>query len=170
MIDFFRNNVQFIISISAIIISIISLFVTIFALYFHRKHNQLSVKPIAHFSKGDYEDQIFVKIKNYGLGPLIIDRFEINRGNQSFQRLIDSLGEQSSSIVWDTFTDSLDGRVLAPQKEFILMQGSFELEQNNIRMGIRRLLAQTSLTIHYKCIYGKKQSPVTEQLDWFSRT
>lgn len=169
MMDWFGNNAQFIIAMSAIIISIISLFVAVWSLYSQKKHNQLSVKPIAHFSKGDYENQIFVRIKNYGLGPLIINKFEITRDNQLFKRLIDSFDEIDTPFVWDTFTDDIEGRVLAPQKEFTLIQGSFEPEQNYIREEIRSLLSKTTLTIHYKCVYDKEQPSVTEQLDWFSR-
>lgn len=169
MIDWISQNTQTIIAICAIIVSIISLTVAIIALATQRKHNKLSVKPIPHFSKGDYEDHIFVKIKNYGLGPLQIENFEIKKDKSTFKRLIDSFGGLASQITWETFTDDIEGRVLAPQKEFVLIQASFTAEQNEIRQAIRKSLAKTTLTIESSCVYNEKQPEVKEELTWFAR-
>jgi len=169
MIDWISQNAQTVIAISAIIISVISLAVAIVALYTQRKHNKLSVKPIPHFSKGDYENHIFVKIKNYGLGPLKIENFEIKKNKSTFKRLIDSFDGLASKVTWETFTDDIEGRVLAPQKEFVLIQASFTSEQNDIKQAIRESLAKTTLTIQSSCVYNEKQPEVKEELTWFAR-
>lgn len=168
--DCFVNNAQSIMAVCAVIVSVISLFVAIKALSAQKEHNKLSVKPIAHFSKGDYEDQIFVKLKNYGMGPLLISSFDIKKDKSSFKRLIDSFDDLASKISWDTFTDDIEGRVLAPQKEFVLIQASFSSpEQKDIKDAIRQSLAKTSLTVEYKCVYNEQQPKVEEKLDWFAR-
>ncbi|GAB3277347.1 hypothetical protein GCM10027297_13500 [Parahaliea aestuarii] len=163
------NNAQTITAISAVVISLISLFVAIRTLSAQKKHNKLSVKPIAHFSKGDYENHIFVRLKNYGMGPLIITKFEISKDKSSFKRLIDSFNGAASKITWETFADDIEGRVLAPQKEFTLIQASFTSDQENIRQAIRQSLAKTTLTVGYRCIYEEDQPQVQEKLEWFAR-
>lgn len=127
------------------------------------------MKPIAHFSKGDHEDKIFVKLKNYGMGPLLISSFDIKKDKSNFKRLIDSFDGLASEVSWDTFTDDIERRVLAPQKEFVLVQASFSPEQESIKNAIRKSLAKTSLTVEYKCLYNEQQPPVEEKLDWFAR-
>ena len=71
MSEWVTENVGVVIAAGAAFVSLLSLVVSIIALAIHRKHNYMSVKPIAHFSKGDYEDCLFIKLKNYGTGPLI---------------------------------------------------------------------------------------------------
>ena len=167
--EWLSNNSELVIAISAIAVSLISLCVAIKALSAQKTHNKLSVKPIAHFSKGDYEDQIFVRLKNYGMGPLKVTQFDVAREKSKFKRLIDSFDGLASQITWDTFTDDIEGRVLAPQKEFTLIQASFNPEQSDMRNAIRNSLAQTTLTVNYKCIYDESQPEAQEKLDWFGR-
>lgn len=167
--EWIANNSTTIIALSAVVISLISLFVAVRALNTQRKHYKLSVKPIAHFSKGDYKNQIFVKVKNYGLGPLIIKEFNVSKEKCSFKRLIDSFDGLASHITWDTFTDDITGRVLAPQNEFTLIKASFTPDQDDIRKAIRESLSKTTLSIKYKCIYDEVQPEVREKLEWFSR-
>ncbi|PKN52395.1 MAG: hypothetical protein CVU55_07655 [Deltaproteobacteria bacterium HGW-Deltaproteobacteria-13] len=170
MMEWIANNSGAIIALSTVVISLISLFVAVKALNTQREHNKLSVKPIAHFSKGDYENQIFVKVKNYGLGPLIIEEFNVSKEKCSFKRLVDSFDGLGALITWDTFTDDIEGRVLAPQNEFILIKASFTPDQDDIRKAIRESLANTTLTIKYKCIYDEVQPEVQEKLEWFARS
>ncbi len=163
------NYSEIIIAVSAVAISIISLFVAINALKSQEIHNKLAVKPIAHFSKGDYENKIFIKLKNYGMGPLIINKFYIKKDKSSFKRLIDSFDGVAPNIVWDTFTDDIEGRVLAPQTEFTLIEVQFSNEDAEIRQAIRESLSKTTLSIKYSSIYDEVQPRVKEKLDWFSR-
>ena len=163
-----NNHYELIVAISAVLISIISLFVALKTLKIQQKHNKLSVKPLAHFSKADYQNKIYIKIKNYGLGPLIIKKLEIKKNNKKYKRLIDTFEVLASKIMWDTFTDIVDNRVLAPQKEFLLIQVSFTDKQDKIREEIRKSLAETTLTLTYQSIYNDEQK-ATEEMKWFAR-
>ena len=167
--DWLANNSDSIVAASAIIVSLISLWVAIRALSAQKKHNKLSVKPIAHFSKGDYEDKIFIKLKNYGMGPLQITQFDVVKEKSNFKRLIDSFDGLASKITWNTFTDDIEGRVLAPQNEFTLIEATFNSTELEIRDAIRRSLSKTALKVQYKCIYNEAQPEVQEKLDWFAR-
>jgi len=61
-------STEVVIAISAVVVSVVSLFVAVSTLSTQRKHNKLSLKPIAHFSKGDYDDLVFVSVKTMVLG------------------------------------------------------------------------------------------------------
>ena len=73
MLELIARKSELIVSFCAMITSVISLFIAYKAQVHQQKHNQLSVKPLAEFLIGDYEDVIFIKIKNH----LIIHENEI---------------------------------------------------------------------------------------------
>jgi len=163
------NNAEIIIAVSAVFTSVISLAVATKALKIQRKHNCLSVKPIAHFSVGDYEDCIYVKLQNYGLGPLIIENFYATKNNNNYISVIESLGDLSSKITWNAFTGSIDEKVISPDNESILLKGSFDENQDEIKKDIQKSLSKTKLTLIYKDIYNEMQPEKTHELTWFSR-
>ena len=153
----------------AAIISLISLAVAVKALKAQREHNYLSVRPIAHFSRGDYEDCVFVKLKNYGAGPLLIDCFTVQSAQSTHKRMIDAFVGLSEKLTWDTFTDTIDGRALAPNTEFVLIKATFDHTQDIVKAQVRIALAKMTLQLSYKDIYDRPQPTVTESLSWFAR-
>jgi hypothetical protein len=169
MIEWISKNVGVIVAACAAAISLISLLVALKALKIQREHNYLSVKPIAHFSRGDYEDCIFVKLKNYGTGPLLVDSFTVQSAQSVHRRMIDALDSLAQEVTWDNFTDTIDGRALAPNKEFVLIKATFDKSQNAHRARIRSALAKMTLQLSYKDIYGKQHPSVIEPLIWFAR-
>lgn len=169
MLDWVAKNASVIVAVCAAIISLASLAVAVRALKSQRKHNYLSVRPIGHFSRGDYEDCIFVKLKNYGAGPLLIDSFLVQVAQSTHKRIIDALGSLASEITWDTFTDTIDGRALAPNKEFVLLKASFTPSQKAAKAKIRLALSKMTLRLTYNDIYGRAQPEITEPLSWFAR-
>lgn len=169
MLDWVARNASLIVAVCAAIISLASLAVAVRALKVQREHNYLSVRPIAHFSRGDYEDCIFIKLKNYGVGPLLIDSFIVQATQSTHKRLIDALGSVASEITWDTFTDTIDGRALAPNKEFVLLKGSFTPAQDSAKAKVRSSLSKMTLRLAYKDIYGRTQPDISEPLSWFAR-
>lgn len=169
MIEWVSRNASVIVAICAAMISLISLGVAVKALKIQRVHNYLSVRPIAHFSRGDYEDCVFVKLKNYGAGPLLIDSFTVQSAQSTHMRLIDAFASLAEEITWDTFTDTIDGRALAPNKEFVLVKATFDSSQDDVKAKIRSALAKMTLQLSYKDIYGRSQPKITEPLSWFSR-
>lgn len=160
---------ELVIAFSAMFISLISLGVAICTLRTQRKHNQLSLRPVAYISKGDYENNIFVRLNNYGSGPMFIDSFTIQNKIGEFKLLVDSFGDIAGKITWDHFMGSLDGRVLAPGKEFTLIECSFDQNNIDVRDEIRSYLASTILKLDYKCTYEVKQKTLLEELTWFGR-
>lgn len=50
----------------AVVLSLISLYLSHAALRHQREHNRLTVRPLAYVVVGDYENQLFVKLRNNG--------------------------------------------------------------------------------------------------------
>lgn len=67
----------------ALIVSICSIILGVIALAIQRDHNRKSVKPICSILRSDYEDRISVRIKNAGVGPLIVEKISVINGSDS---------------------------------------------------------------------------------------
>jgi hypothetical protein len=59
-------------AIAAVFLSLLSLAVSLYVSKHQRTHNQLTVRPLAYVMVGDYENQLFVKLRNNGTGPMIV--------------------------------------------------------------------------------------------------
>ncbi|ELP5715284.1 hypothetical protein H4F75_10275 [Enterobacter asburiae] len=169
MLELIARKSELIVSFCAMITSVISLFIAYKAQVHQQKHNQLSVKPLAEFLIGDYEDVIFIKIKNQGTGPLIVKEFLTQDSSNSYDRIMDAISEIKLNILWERFTDNIDGRIIAVDKELILLQASFEASEKRLQKIIRSELSLLELNLTYNDIYGIEQPKLAKKLDWFSR-
>ena len=169
--DWLHQNYQLVVALSALLISGLSLIVSIRTLSAQQTHNKLSVKPVVHIARGDYTNKIFVRLKNYGGGPLFIEKFQATNENGVYSKLIDIFGHAGSRVKWNTFSDGIDGRVLAPYKEITLIEWSFHggAEQSELIDKVRSCLATTTLTVKYKCLYDQSHPIHQESLKWFGR-
>ncbi|WP_312189559.1 hypothetical protein [Leclercia sp.] len=169
MLNLIADKSELIVSFCAMITSVISLFIAYKAQINQQTHNQLSVKPLAEFLIGDYEDATFIKIKNQGTGPLIIKEFTTRHNNIEFHKIMDALSEIKYDLVWDRFTDSIDGRTIGVDKEIVILQASFDSGQKSLQKELRSELSLFELKLEYNDIYGITQPQLTKKLDWFSR-
>src|ERR1700683_2438440 len=66
-------------AVAALLVSTVSIILAIFNMTTQRTHNRKSLMPIAHVRLGDYENRIFVRLHNDGVGPMLIDRIVVTR-------------------------------------------------------------------------------------------
>jgi len=59
------------------VVALFALLLSCIAYFGQRKHNRLSVRPLAYIMFGDWEDEIFVKVVNNGTGPMIIESITV---------------------------------------------------------------------------------------------
>src|SRR5260370_13582819 len=117
LIQLLRQNpgqVSAIVGMVALCVSFLSIVLTVVSLYLSRQHNYKSLTPIASIPFSDYEDKLAVKIKNTGVGPLIIETFRATNGNRTEDDLISFIPELPRGMSWDTFFDYLDGACIRP--------------------------------------------------------
>lgn len=155
------------------VIAFFALIFTAITLRVQRKHNRLSVKPIAIISAADYENELAVYLQNKGTGPLIIKElsFIIQDGRKE-NALIDFFDSDFDNVSWSTFVKDINGWAILPNesKTLIKLNGYPEDEEFLLlRERVRRVLAPIQVELLYQDIYENDMARKVRKLDWFAR-
>jgi len=159
---------------TGVVIAIINLLVlvgTLFVAYWayksQRTHNSNSVKPILQLDIGDYEDDIYVRVHNNGVGPGIITNVEIKKQNDNAIRKDIISYFENLDWEWDVFSTGLEGLAISPNRYtyFIEMKNPSEEQKEKLRKVLKELI----IKIDYTDIYNKPMEPISAQLSWFGR-
>jgi hypothetical protein len=157
----------------AFLISVLSVIFTWRALKHQQTHNRLSVRPLPYITVGDYENTIYVKIRNNGTGPLIIKRLTVPGAEDPNQPLVSNMPNLQHGVVWTNFTGATEGRSIVVGGEMVLL----ELSDPNLgaafqcsRDRVREALGKLSLSLDYTDIYGDTLPSCARDLNWFHRT
>lgn len=164
-----KDTVTGLTAILAIVASTISICIAMMNMRWQRIHYRKTLMPIGSIIMGDYEDNIFVRLRNDGAGPMILDDIEVLRRDEKVgSALIDLM---PSGLVWTTFVKNISGRAFASGKEIDLISISGDSEDPKFlesRRSVREALCDLSIRANYHSIYGDKQH-CERQLDWFGR-
>jgi hypothetical protein len=157
----------------ALLISVLSVFFTWRALKHQRTHNSLSVRPLPYINVGDFEDAIYVKIRNNGTGPLIVRALSVLGASVPTAPLVANMPDLLPGVAWTNFAGATDGRSIPIGGEMVLLELSnpslgdrFQLSRDKVR----KALGNLSLNLEYTEIYGSKLPPCSRDLKWFHRT
>lgn len=166
----------FIINVISLLIAVASAIIALVMLRIQKKHNLNSIKPIIDIIVGDYEDNIYVKLKNMGVGPAIIDKLTcVYKGSMpltevSSSSLISLLTDSkaSSSIIkgYSTFVEDVKGRTIPSNDEIVLMRLRDGDDKDNT--ALRLVLKDITILVEYRDIYDRKFHKERE-LDFFGR-
>lgn len=154
-----------IIASSALVIATLSFLTAVWQARLQRLHNANSLKPIAQLAPADYENKLFVKLVNCGVGPLIITNSLFYNGIAQHDNLIDFL---PTNIMYDTFHTLYTGRVVPANDSVILFEKSFELLTNEDKAQLRSILKDIKVRIEYEDIY-QNSFVLDRNLAWFGR-
>jgi hypothetical protein len=162
-------------AIAALIISFLSILLTVLNTVTQIRHDRKSVLPIGHISVGDYENKLFVRLCNYGVGPMIVERMQITKAKTE-QRIsdaiIDAMPELPNDYAWTIFVGDISGRAISARDSITLIQLDGDPSNDGfkkIRNRVRKALAPLSVKVEYKNIYNRKMPPARRNLDWFAR-
>jgi hypothetical protein len=162
-----------VIALLAFIISVLSVVFTWKALKHQRIHNSLSVRPLPYITVGDYENKLYVKIRNNGTGPLIIKALTVPGAEDPSIPLVNNMPTLLPGVVWTNFTGATSGRSVPAGGEMVLLELSdssvgaqFQLSRDKVR----ETLGKLSLTLDYTDIYSNKLPLCSRDLKWFHRT
>lgn len=114
--------------IAAIIISIVSIIFTFWQIRLQRTHNKKSVKPIGQIVIGDYDNEIFVKLENSGIGPMIVTKSDFKKGNVLKKSLIDLM---PNDIIYADFIKFVENKTIRQSQSINLLKVSFSNNANN---------------------------------------
>lgn len=160
-------------AILALAISGLSIFLTWKTLRAQKAHNRISVKPIGEVGVGDYEDNIFVSLRNVGLGPLIIKKVSVFDGTNSIDKpLIEFMPELRDDCAWEDFRANVSERALLAGSELILIKLSGTTSDSIYvwnRDNVRKELAKLSIVFEYTDMYETKSVVEIQDLLWFER-
>jgi hypothetical protein len=150
---------NFIVSLSAIIIALASLAVTIWQGIITRNHNILSVKPIPDILTSNFENRIAVTLENNGTGPLIIKTFKAIIDNKSKSNVIDLMPNLPEGFYWSNWLRNFEGSAIKPFESKLLLEYSLDhsdKKQAEVRDIIREALSKMSIEFEYADIYNTK--------------
>ncbi|MEG0835607.1 MAG: hypothetical protein RR413_09210 [Christensenellaceae bacterium] len=134
------------------------------------KHNKNSVKPILNISVGDYVNEIFIKVKNKGVGPATITLCNCIQSIDNRIRKETAVINYFDDVhfVWDTFANDITNLTIAPGGEMVLLRAC--IEDTESMNAIRKQLRNIEIQIEYIDIYNEKMPVARKQLTWFGRT
>ena len=157
----------------ALVVASVSIYYAVRGLSLQRDHNRLSVIPVPFLALADYENCIRVKVRNDGIGPLLVDKIDIVRGEvaNEIEELVSYMPKLPAGIYWRNFSSGYV-RSVRPGDELILL----ELEGDDanaafhrFRDKCRKALSGLIVTVRYTNIYGDSFDPHTRDLSWFGR-
>lgn len=135
------------------------------------QHNQLSVRPVPEIVFGDYENRLFVKLRNHGTGPLTVSRFIVGYKGELSESLIDCM-PQMGGYGWTKFCGNIDNRTIPPDGELELLQldiDDMDHGQVAFRDEVRRALSNSEPKVTYTDIYRNTFPEYSRSLAWFNR-
>ena len=161
-------------AILAVFMSLVSIIVTVVNMIIQRRHNRKTLQPIGSITLGDYENRIRVRLRNDGVGPMIIENtevYEIESGLKLGSFLIELMPVLVDGITWSDFVRDMSGRAFAANRhiDLVLLEGDSEDERfAQSRQNVRAALANLRIRVSYRSVYGEKFS-AERSLDWFGR-
>jgi hypothetical protein len=156
----------------ALFVSVVSVLISVQAARVQRKHNELSVRPIAEVTVGDYEHSLRVKIRNNGTGPMLVHSVTISNGVDTKKRLIDWMPPLPHGRLWTNFSHTLRHRTIQAGAEITLLElTEFDGEQNfaKCRDIVRKALSPLTVKVEYSDIYDSLMRPHIKPMSWFGR-
>jgi hypothetical protein len=142
--------------------AILAFIVAVFALGAQRKHNRLSVRPLASVTCNDVDDKIIVTLANNGTGPLLVNTLRVIRDGKVIG---DALHKQLPT--WMTFrwyVGVIDGRSIAVGKSIDLL--IFDDPSVQFQEDVRSTLSNLDIQVSYSDIYNYMQPVYVRSLGW----
>ena len=159
-------------AILALFVSVLSVWISISSARNQRRHNELSVRPLAEVTVADYEDSLRVKLRNNGSGPMIVQKVKVINGSKAYESLIECMPPLPKERPWNAFSHALSLRSLQAGAEITLLElTEYEAEHEFVicRDEVRAALAPLTVSVEFTDIYGTVMQPYQKPLSWFGR-
>jgi hypothetical protein len=168
------NTANALAAIGSALAAFLAVVVSTITLGHQRKHDRLTVRPLAYIMVGDYDDRVYVKVANNGTGPMIIKSITVNdKPRPLYQALSDILPE---GIYWTNYTADYADRSVRAGGQVVLvdLDSGSNTHVSPEKFGeardlVRRALGNITVRVKYTDIYNKNQPIAERKLDWFHR-
>lgn len=152
----------------AILISWLALLGLLYQAYLQRTHNEKSLKPLGQIDLRDRKDQIYVRVSNNGMGPLIIDRLVFTKDGKTYTAIEDCLELDRRSYSCIGVSESAQ-KVVLPNSHLVVFESKIEPhEEEGKTQQIREQLSLVNLQVEFRDIYDNKKT-IERDFQWFSR-
>ena len=173
------DYIQLIISISTALTSLAAIFISVITYRSQVRHNKNSVRPILDVIFGDYENDLYVRVDNHGVGPAIIKSVVCRSGRREEPCLVSLIPERVTLttptisrtvklFALTDFVEDMTGRTIPPQGRVVLLRLPQPHEYR--RAALRCVLRDIRIQIQYTDIYGKEIFTTERDLSFFGRT
>ena len=163
-------------AIAALFVSFLSIVLTTVSLWMQRTHNRKSILPIGYIAVGDYEDDIFVRLRNDGNGPLIVENmtvFPTGKQDEYKSSIIAFMPDLPGDHPWTTFVSNIKGTAISPEGHITLIELKGSPDEKDFEAAkeiVRRELCLLSVTVTYRNVYNDRMPLISRRLDWFQRS
>ena len=156
--QFITEHWEGIIALLALMISIVTTIISFYTFKLQRTHNIKSVTPIIHIGQWDYENRLFVTLKNVGVGIAVVKKMTIyNKKGESKTCIYDWLpnklaGGMNYKEYWTPYSEF----VVQPcqvNKLIEIPSDTSKHDQIEVREKLRRILGQLTVEVIYQDIY-----------------
>lgn len=128
-------------------------------------------KPYGDIVIGNYEDCLYVDLRNKGVGTMIIKKV-VAKPQQGLIKtnLIDLMPILSSGKKWTNFVHEIEGKALSPGEKLNFLKIEFGETPSDagIRENIREALSKIEISVEYIDIFNKPQGIAHRNLNEFS--
>jgi hypothetical protein len=153
---------------ATVLISVLALVGLYCQVYLQRTHNEKSLKPLGQIDFRDRQNQLFVRISNNGIGPLIVDRLYFIKDGKCHPAIEECLDLDQRSYARVDGGESVR-KVILPNTWLTLFETHFEEHDVEAAMDhVRQQLAAITLKVEFHDIYDNKMR-IERDFKWFSR-
>lgn len=153
----------------------VSLFVSVLALvglfcqvYLQLTYNEKSLKPLGQIDFRDRRDQLYVRISNNGVGPMIIDGLRFIKDGKCYATIEDCLELDRRSYARLGDHESVR-KVILPNSFLTIFEVSLAPEEDETAFNqVRDQLSAISLKVDFHDIYDNKMT-IERDFQWFAR-
>jgi len=152
--------------------ALLALIVSVWALWLQRRHNRLSVRPMPEVTVADYENSLRVKLRNNGVGPMIVHSMRVSKGVEIKDSVIEWMPLLPRNRPWTHFSLALENRTLQQDGSITLLElteGQAEESFFQCRDIVRKELSKLEVEVIYTDVYQSKLPNYKKSLAWFGR-
>lgn len=143
----------------------------IFLYYLNYQQTRDLQKPFGVIDIGDYEDKIYVRLKNIGAGPLIIENVRVVYKGEEKDNLIDFMPDLPKGVYWNDFVRETKGKGVGRDSymNLILIESENEDIKSKLKKEIREILKDVTVEIFYNNIFKEYEGSVSRSLKVFEQ-
>jgi hypothetical protein len=151
-----------------VLISWLAWFLLLYQVYLQRTHNEKSLKPLGQIDFRDRQGQLYVRVSNNGVGPMILDRLSFSKDGKSYPTIEECLQLEKRSY------SRLDGyesvrKVILPNSSLMIFEASLTPQESETALNpVRDQLSLITLKVEFHDIYDNKMT-IERNCQWFAR-